>query len=181
LADAYPNRATLADDLLPEVVGGFVVDGDAPELVALESRFTQDEWTSATAWTESFPDERVTALALEAVTCGLHGANAFVGNVEKAVDQEDRALSEEKMATIRANHMKEVEKGQTIGPTPSALHKSARILPQGAVKKDKYDEESERWRSTCDPSALPDGYEWGSINDLTCCRPICRRRRCGIH
>ena len=87
--------------------------------------------------------------------------------MRKAVDQDDRALAQDKSATIRANHMKEVGLGQEVGPLRGAWAHFSRVLPQGCVKKDRYDPLSVRWRSTVDPSALHDGFSEGSVNDLT--------------
>jgi hypothetical protein len=119
------------------------------------------------AWTESYPDREVARWALQAASEGLHGPELFVGDSAKAVDQEDRALSPDKAATIRAKHMKEVGLGQEVGPLRGAWASASRLLPQGCVKKDRYDPMSQRWRSTVDPSALHDGFCEGSINDLT--------------
>jgi hypothetical protein len=167
LADERMHRPLPEDDVMPARSGGFLVDEAAPALLALPSRFTQAEWTTDTAWTEAFPDQLVASLGMEATAVGLHGANAFLGDLSKAVDQEQRALTEDKASVIRENHMKEVKKGQSSGPTPTVLSAAARITPEGVVKKDLYDEESVRWRSTSDSSALNTGYDFGSVNDLT--------------
>ena len=116
---------------------------------------------------DSFPDQEVRDLAVEAMQVGLHGMHAFVGDLSKAVDQEQRNPGPEKTATILFNHMKQAALGQELGPTSTPLFPSARILPEGAVPKDRYDPESVRWRSTVDPSAVHRGYVSGSINDLT--------------
>jgi hypothetical protein len=64
-------------------------------------------------------------------------------------------------------HMKEVVLGRSAGPYPSPPFPNTRIVPNGLVPKDKYDEASDRVRITCDPSALHSGSERGSINNLT--------------
>ena len=122
---------TLAEDVLPaRPEGPFEVVVDAPKAIALPSRFTAPAWVSDTAWMDSFPDKRVRELAGEATLVGLHGANAFAGDLSKAVEQQQRNPGHEKTMTILANHMKQVSLGQEIGPTPTPLFPEARILPE---------------------------------------------------
>ena len=162
------QTARLDDDVLPaHPDGGFAVQPGLAPPEALPTLFSSPLWTQESEWMASYPDQRVLELAQEAASVGLHGLNAFQGDLHKAVDQLDRELPEAKRQAIRANHIKEVALGQVVGPFPMAIYKIARILPQGAVRKDKYDPESTRWRSTCDPSAVHEGYDDGSINDLT--------------
>ena len=165
LADA--QAPTRDHDVLPSKEGGFEVDPSVPTPTALPSRFVTAAWSDDVEWTKSYPDARVVELAMEAALVGLHGPNIFVGDMSKAVDQLDRNLPPEKLAVILENHMKEVELGQVFGPSPMAAFKAMRILPQGAVPKDRYDPSSTRFRSTCDPSALHQFFTQGSINDLT--------------
>jgi hypothetical protein len=157
------KRPLPEEDILPaRAEGPFPVDPSITTPTGLPSSWTSGAWQGD--WVQSYPDQRVAQLALQALTTGL---SPFVGDIAKAVDQVQRTPKANTAIEIRKAIMKEVALGRTAGPFPTSAFAATRIVPNGLVPKDKYDEGSDRVRITCDPSAVHPGFIRGSINDLT--------------
>jgi hypothetical protein len=135
----------------------FVVPEDAVPIKPAQSKWNVAHLRRAA---RGYPCRKVAQIA---ITAAEGSFNPVVCDMSKPVVWPDRRLDPEDADRVRACLVKQVEKGQAVGPFPYCPFKNARPYPPGLAAKDKYDPECKDFRLISDLSAGGDC----SVNSLT--------------